>query len=136
MSTILVSNEQFTFITILLKYLVSTEKIDKNIETYSIPKKDLENFILKKVVIKIDVKTKILKTLDEILASLNTVIGFYNSKSHEFFLTKKQICSLIKPIITKAALTTLNPIEKQKLDQFFTNFDCEPQDKGFFIELI
>jgi len=133
MSTILVSQEQFSFITLVLKYIASTDTNNKSSDAFIINLNDLKYFIQKRVVIAIETKTKILQSFSDLLTSLHGIIGSYDTKNNQYSLTKKEICSLIRPIITKAAL---NPIDSLKLNQFFKRFDCDKNNQNFFLELI
>lgn len=133
MSTILLSQEQFSFIALMLKYLASTDDNEVISDTFEIDLSKFKNFIQKRVVIAIETKTKIIQSFSDLLTSLHNVIGTRDTKNNTISLTKHQICSLIRPIIRKAAL---NPIDNLKLNEFFKKFDCDKDNQNFFIELI
>lgn len=131
MSSIKVSNNQFQFILVLLKFLSSTDDLLERNDRYEITIESLKTFVLKRTIIPIDVKTNLLSNFEQIISSLRNDIFVLSNDS--IFITKNQICSLIKPIITNAAI---NPIDRQKLSQFFKKFSCESKKEEFFLNLI
>lgn len=131
MSSIDVSNSQLQFILVLLKFLSSTDNLSEKTHQYEITIDLLKTFVLKRIIMPIDVKTKLLTNFEQIILSLRNSI--FTQSNGSIFITKNQICSLIKPIITNAAI---NPIDRQKLSQFFQNFSCESKKEEFFLNLI
>lgn len=131
MSFIKVSNFQFQFIVVLLKYISSSDDFSVTADSYEIDFDSLKSFILKRAIIPIEIKNNLLKSFSEIIFSLSDEI--FSNSNNVILITKNQICSLIKPIITNAAI---NPIDKQKLSQFFQNFSCQSEKDEFFLSLI
>ena len=109
---------------------MNTSSIDEN---YQINVENFKKFLLKKALLPISVKNKLLQNLNVILDSLSGEVLFYNKANENLQITKKQICSLIRPIITNAAI---KPFERQKLQEFFKAFDCVPNENEFFFEIL
>ena len=133
MPTVLVNNDQYQIILLLLKYLSSDKDTNSIDENYQINVENFKKFLLKKALLPISVKNKLLKNLNVILDSLSGEVLFYNKANENLQITKKQICSLIRPIITNAAI---KPFERQKLQEFFKAFDCVPNENEFFFEIL
>ena len=133
MPTVLVNNDQYQIILLILKYLSSDNNLSTNDGDYEINIENLNNFLLKKAILPINVKSKLLKNFNVILDSIEKEILFYNNDKQIILITKKQICSLIKPIITNAAI---KPFERKKLEEFFKTFDCDQNENVFFFEIL
>jgi len=132
MLPISLSDEQFQMILILLKYLSSNSSNDQLNDSYILKGSILKNYLLKYAVISIELKNKLFTRFNLILSSFEKAILNYENKSDKITITKLQICSLLKPVITSAAI---NPIDSQKLTQFFNNFDCHSKENEFFLDL-
>lgn len=136
MSIIQVSKDQFQMITILLKHLVSDKDLDSTKESLLVDTLSLKNYLLKKAVLPIEVKNKLFKNFDGILNSIINLdyhLFSLDEENSKIIITRSQICSLIKPLISNAAV---NPLEKQKLNLFFDKFSCTADQNDFFLELI
>ena len=92
----------------------------------------MRKFLLKKAVLPIDLKNNLIKNFSLILSSFDKAILIYQKEMNSIILTKRQICTLVRPIVSKAAPPSAN----QKLNQFFTNFDCLTEENDFFIEIL
>ena len=130
MSLIKLSSIQFQFIIVLLKYLTSSDDLLLTGDQYEIDVVSLQSFILKRVVIPIELKNNLLKNFSGIIFSFSDEI--FRLSNNVLLITKNQICSLIKPIITNAAI---NPFDRQKLSLFFENFSCQSKKEEFFLNL-
>ena len=131
MSFISLTNNQFQFIVVLLKYLSSYDDLPLTSGQYEIDFDTLQSFILKRAIIPIEIKNLLLKNFSDIIHSLSNEI--FRCSNNVILITKNQICSLIKPIITNAAI---NPLDRQKLSHFFQNFSCQSEKDEFFLSLI
>ena len=126
------SQYHIQMIQLILKYISSNSKIKMIDEKYIIFEADLKQFLLKKAVLPIDLKNSLIKNFSYILSSFDKAILIYQKEMNSVILTKRQICTLVRPIVSKAAPPSAN----QKLNQFFTNFDCLTEENDFFIEIL
>lgn len=136
MDTIQVSKNQFQMITILLKFLASEEKLDLNQDLFLVNIFELKKFLLRKVILPIEVKAFLTKNFDSIINSFNNLnhkLFTINETNSELVITQSQICLILKPIITNSVF---NPIEIQKINEFFRKFSCSANKNEFFLELI
>ena len=131
-NSISLSQDHFQMILVILKFISSNSKIKMIDEKYIIFEADLKQFLLKKAVLPIDLKNSLIKNFSYILSSFDKAILIYQKEMNSVILTKRQICTLVKPIVSKAA----HPSANQKLNQFFTNFDCLTEENDFFIEIL
>ena len=131
-NSISLSQDHFQMILVILKFISSNSKIKMIDEKYIIFEADLKQFLLKKAVLPIDLKNSLIKNFSYILSSFDKAILIYQKEMNSVILTKRQICTLVKPIVSKAA----HPSANQNLNQFFTNFDCLTEENDFFIEIL
>ena len=133
MLVISVPQEHFQMILILLKYLSSNKNIESTNGTYSIDSAILKNYLLKYVVTSIELKNALVKNFSEIFSLIDKAILMFDKEINKIFITKNQICSVIKPLVTKAAIS---PFDSIQLSQFFNHFECASEKTEFFIDLL
>lgn len=132
MNAITIKNDSFQMILVVLKYLSVHSEIKLIDEMYTINTTELKKFLSKHIVLPIELKNELKRNFHEILTSLDNTIIIYENEKNNIILTKKQICNLIKPIVSQAA----HPADNEQLSQFFGYFECENPENEFFIKIL
>ena len=132
MKAISIPQIHFQIILTILKYLSLHSEIKMKNEKFFITGSNIRKFILKQAIMPIELKNDLLKNFFSIITTIDNTIIFYEKESDNIILTKNQICNLIKPIISRAAY----PSDNQKLNKFFSLFDCQKPENEIFIEIL